>query len=75
MVKALVFGTKDLCVRIAPWSLLQIHSFFSHFCHKIVISMTEQIFLSSFWMKRGTTNKVGLNSHDCLPYCQGPENS
>ena len=21
MVKALVFGTKDLCVRIAPWSL------------------------------------------------------
>lgn len=24
MVKALVFGTKDLCVRIAPWSL---HSF------------------------------------------------
>lgn len=26
MVKALVFGTKDLCVRIAPWSLL--NSFF-----------------------------------------------
>ena len=22
MVKALVFGTKDLCVRIAPWSKL-----------------------------------------------------
>lgn len=24
MVKALVFGTKDLCVRIAPWSILNL---------------------------------------------------
>ncbi len=25
MVKALVFGTKDLCVRIAPWSRIILH--------------------------------------------------
>ena len=31
MVKALVFGTKDLCVRIAPWSLFMQPSFFANF--------------------------------------------
>ena len=31
MVKALVFGTKDLCVRIAPWSHALLFFFFFFF--------------------------------------------
>ncbi len=36
MVKALVFGTKDLCVRIAPWSRIILH--FSIFSRLRIVS-------------------------------------
>ena len=43
MVKALVFGTKDLCVRIAPWSRMFLHDFL--FFSRIVW------FSSYFWWR------------------------
>lgn len=46
MVKALVFGTKDLCVRIAPWS--REWSFFLVEYYTVVLCGHEERFKNTF---------------------------
>lgn len=60
MVKALVFGTKDLCVRIAPWSRnVQLHNFFP-FWNLVTLTFVGKPF--DWPRKLATKTRAGFRS-------------